>query len=88
MHEDLPGEGHLEDFKGLEWTKDAEAKGKKKLAKKALRKHKNAICDLQLAITSFAIGSLITRLMCNEETRKKWPIGRLWVIMEALYKQY
>ena len=75
--DDIPEFGYDADLDLLD-------KKEKKKAKKALRKHTKAMCELKLAVASNIISSII------EETKvlKRFPFGRLWLVLAAMYRMY
>jgi hypothetical protein len=77
MHPDLPANGEIADMTLL--TRDEEKK-----AKKALKRHRIAVCELRLAVKKETISPIVSQTI-EVDT---WPYGRMWLIVKELFRKY
>jgi hypothetical protein len=77
MNPDLPANGEIADMTLL--PRDEEKK-----AKKALKRHRIAVCELRLAVKKETISPIVSQTI-EADT---WPYGRMWLIVKELFRKY
>ena len=55
-----------------------------KKAKRCLKKHMKAMCELKIAVVSGIISHLIEEL----KVTKLFPFGRLWIVLAGMHRMY